>query len=528
MLLGSLVMLLGRKKSKKMSIYIIYMSKKPEVEEEYANKQIITNTKRFFFKKKEDGLSSYIKKGTNDSRTPTHRLFDGGNLHINKEDMEEFYIEYARDMISGQKNYITELRTPIFKYFIDLDIFDDEFYSGKKLFKIITKIQTALSYFFKRHNFNSDVYVCTTPPKNVKKDENEYVKTGVHLIWPYIHVTQEIALFLRQFIIQYLEKKLGERQNHNTWDDVIDESVYNQNGLRMIGSYKATLCRICKNKEPNIHGCNICFGIGRNLGIHTYTLTHIISDKKTTKKKALKEIQKQQSKMIQLLSIRTLKLKSNINIEEPYPSWFDINIASKKNKKVVGEILKKARFQRNACGKNNETVDDPVVLKTIEDFVKSTFGTKEYYKNISIKTVRKSTSARKECYWVATDSNYCLNVCRNHTSAEIYFEINFDKIVQRCFSIKKATHDRKNGVCKDFKSSKIFPVPLKIKKILFPEKYEDINNKHKSITGLKTEPNQTDKKEFNLQNVISASNLFGDMKYNFGFDPDKGNDSDIN
>jgi len=491
-----------------MIIYNNIMNKN-NTSEEYANKQIITNTKRFFFKKGENGLSCYIKKGSNDTREPTHRLFDGGNLHIKKEDMDEFFKEYAVDLLSGKKNYITELRTPIFKYFMDLDIFDNEFYSDKKLKKIVLKIQSALSFFFERHNFVSDVYVCTTPPKNVKKNEEEYIKTGVHLIWPFVHVTQEIALFLRQFVIQYMEKKLGTRPEHNSWEDVIDETVYNQNGLRMVGSYKATICKICKNNELNKHGCNICFGIGRNIGLNTYDLEYIISTNKTERKKLLKTLKKKQTETIQCLSIRTYKLKSNINVEEPYPSWFDITLASKKDKKVVGEMLRKARYQKNANGKKTISVDDEHIMKLIETLIQSTFGTMKCYNNIGIKTVRKSDTTKKECYWVSTDSNFCQNVDREHSSAEIYFEIDYDTIVQRCYSSKKATHDRSEGLCKDFRSKKSFVVPLKMKKELFPKKYEEINNKHKSING-----HTTDKEE--VKNIIK-SDIF--EEFGFVFDP---------
>ena len=174
------------------------------VEENNINHALITNTKRFLFKKRKQNKSAFIKRNSEDKREVTHRLLDGGNLHIGKDEMEQFYKVYATDIVSGYKNYIVELRTPLFKYFIDLDIFDHEYYTGKRLQKIIIAIQKVLSYFFNRSSINSDVYVCTTPERRVKKDELMYIKTGVHLIWPHVYVTQEIALFLRQFIIQYI------------------------------------------------------------------------------------------------------------------------------------------------------------------------------------------------------------------------------------------------------------------------------------------------------------------------------------
>jgi hypothetical protein len=230
--------------------------------------------------------------------------------------------------------------------------------------------------------------------------------------------------------------------------------------------------------------------------------------------------------MIRQLSIQTFKLKSNISIEEPYPKWFDISVASKKDKKVVGQMLKKTRFQKNACGKKSETIDDPDITKQIDSFINATFGSMKCYKNIGIKTIRKSNTARKECYWISTDSNYCLNVKREHSSAEAYFELNYDKIIQRCYSAKKAIHDRENGVCKEFRSSKFFPLPLKLKKKLFPEKYEEVNKKYKSINGVtETEPDTKLKKDFSLNNLMKTSIFDQVNQMNFGYISDN---SDIN
>ena len=33
------------------------------------------------------------------------------------------------------------------------------------------------------------------------------------------------------------------------WEDIIDETVYKQNGLRMLGSSKIEKCGFCKNKK---------------------------------------------------------------------------------------------------------------------------------------------------------------------------------------------------------------------------------------------------------------------------------------
>ena len=487
--------------------------KQSSVQEEYINSENITNTKQFLFNKRKNGLSAYIKKNSDDDRECTHRLLDGGNLHISKSELNQFYNVYATDLVSNLKNYMVELRTPVFKYYIDMDIFDHEFYTGKKLQKIIIKIQTALSFFFGRHTFDSDVYVCTTPPKHVFKEEQEYIKTGVHLIWPHVLVTQEIALFLRQFIIQYLIIKIGERPEHNDWGDVIDETVYIQNGLRMIGSYKAFPCKICKNKEPALDSCDFCFGQGRLYGKHTYRLEYILSTNKTIKKKKFAEIIRKQSELTQLLSIRSYKFKSNINIEEPFPTWFNVMSASKTNKRVYNVLKKTREHQKRTGGSNAINIDDKGVYDTVETLIKNTFGAKTHFQNIGIKSIRKPSTGKKECYWVTTDCSYCLNVNRCHNSSTIYFRITYSRITQKCFSKKSAMHDRK-VMCSAFESDG-YDISLSDKKILFPESYneETNNNPMMQASTFKTDNTKMTKDQtittfFDFDNKLNTFDLF--------------------
>lgn len=481
--------------------------KQASVREEYNNKAHITNTKQFLFKKRANKLSAYIKKGTEDSRECTHRLLDGGNLHLDKSEMDEFYKQYATDLATGQKNYIVELRTPIFRYYIDMDIFDHEYYTGKKLQKIIIKIQKALSHFFQRNKLNGDVYVCTTPMKKVTKtindEKQEFVKTGVHLIYPFVYVNQTIALFLREFIVQYLKANFGSRSEHNDWDDVIDETVYKDNGLRMLGSFKAEICKACRNKETLRDACDMCYGYGRLFGKHTYKLEYILSDHKTLKMKECAELLRKQSEMIQLLSIRTNKFKTNVDISEPYPAWFNVNTASKGDKKVNG-VLKRIKSQlKKMGGCNGKNIDDKEKLDAITKSIKETFGSKKYYKDIDILYARHNPHTKVLSYWAVSNSTYCCNVDREHNSSTIYFEIKYDGIVQRCFCKKTSLDGRKGTTCGKFKSAS-FDVPQKYKKILFPEQHKEKveDNPLTHVGG--------EKKDGNLMDVFGVQKM-GDI-----------------
>jgi hypothetical protein len=443
---------------------------------EFINSSLVTNTKQFFFKRRDNGNTAFVKQSnTNDNREVTHLLLDGGNIHLPIDEMDEFYSCYASDLVCGRKNFVVELKTPVFKYFMDLDIFDHEFYEGKRLTRLIITIQQALSFFFNRYKeLTGDVYICTTPPKECRKYETDYIKTGVHLIWPDIFVTIDIAIFLRQFVVQYVTAKLGKRPINNSWDEVIDGVVYEKNGLRMIGSYKASPCNACKRNKDNF-SCDTCKGLGRLYGNHVYTLHSIISTKRRLKTKLVAEIKKQQGNMIELLSIRTHKFRANIDVKEPYPPWFSVSAASKSNKHL-NRILKPTRAaQQKTGGVNAINVGDTEIIETIERVLKESFQVHypnvSEYQDIYIKSVRKPIQSKHACYWVTTECRYCLNVGREHNSSTVYFKIDYNGVVLRCFS-KKTTLSDRNITCSKYHSLK-HEISLRYKEILFPILYSE-------------------------------------------------------
>lgn len=443
---------------------------------EFINSSLVTTTKQFFFRKKGNGLTSYVKRSnTSDKREVTHLLLDGGNIHLSSDDMEEFYSCYANDLVCGRKNFIVEMKTPVFKYFMDLDILDHEFYEGKRLIKLVQTVQHALSFFFDRYDgFSGDVYICTSPPKEQHLQDTDYIKTGVHLIWPDVVVTTDIAIFLRQFVIQYVTAKLGKREEHNPWEVVFDHSVYESNGLRMIGSYKAQSCKDCRRNRDN-SSCDTCKGLGKLYGNHTYTLDSILSTNRILKVKIVKELKTQQMKLIKLLSIRSNKFRANMDIKEPYPPWFNVSLASKSNKHIH-KLLKPTRDAHQKTGGSNAvTISDTEIVdavKTVlyESFRSSYPGIPEY-RDIYIRSVRKPMQSKNECYWVTTDCRYCLNVGREHNSSTIYFKIDYKGIVAKCFSRKTTLSDR-NITCSKFHSIN-HEISLKYKEILFPDLYTE-------------------------------------------------------
>ena len=69
-----------------------------------------------------------------------------------------------------------------------------------------------------------------------------------------------------------------------------------------------------------------------------------------------------------------------------------------------------------------------------------------------------------------------MNVNRNHTSSNIYFQIKPTGICQRCYCKRETVDGRLHGMCKEY-ASKETPLSNSVKKLLFGNEIVKKNNK---------------------------------------------------
>ena len=81
------------------------------------------------------------------------------------------------------------------------------------------------------------------------------IKTGIHLVMPNLPVTQKECLDMRLAIIAELELLGNDMIGWNSWEDIFDECVYQDNGLRMPGSHKIMKCDSCQRDPIKKKGC---------------------------------------------------------------------------------------------------------------------------------------------------------------------------------------------------------------------------------------------------------------------------------
>jgi len=449
-----------------------------------------------------------------DSRIYTHLLLDGGILHIPEKKNEIFLKKFAKDIDMNQKNYICENRTNIFKLMVDVDFIDEYELPHKVIESMVIDIQNSIKTFLNQtlSFYERRVIVCTTEPKDVIINNSNFIKTGIHLIWPNVYVDKAHALILRSAMIQYLTAK-SKRPVFNEWESVFDYSVYTSSGLRMIGSRKMAKCKECKGNRNKKESCDVCFGDGRLDEGRIYKPIIILDGNNSVLISDVHNLLEDPYVMLKETSIRTYEEEVNITIKNNYPSWFsqlkyNEHLHVPKKKKSKNRSTNNVNF--NLIEQNKQlkiriklNSDDERYIE-LKKFIKNTYDNKCYYSKMKLMSLY--LCGKNEDYFVfQTDSTYCQNVSRDHNSNHIYFYINNKILSQKCLS---QTLNKKNVLCSEY-SSKPINITAKLYHLLFPnlnkkqQENDDMNQAFKEPIIPKKEynPNRT-------ENILKSLEMF--------------------
>lgn len=162
----------------------------------------------------------YTRKAQSGEK-PTHTSFVGGSYYISKEDYKEFQKLYFDSLQNNEKLYLTERNSEKFKFYADVDFKEESLKRQvqKNDIKEIVKIYERVLF--------SQCIVST-------RDSN------IHLNFQKV-VNKKEGLEIRSKIISEIKTNtsLNDLVEESDWDKVIDKAVYNNGGLRMIGSLKS-------------------------------------------------------------------------------------------------------------------------------------------------------------------------------------------------------------------------------------------------------------------------------------------------
>jgi hypothetical protein len=445
---------------------------------------------------------SIVLKGKDDPREATHLLLDGGRIHISEKAVPIFQRKYAADIEMKRSNFILEVKTPIYKLIMDLDTYEtvDRTYEEMRpwlceIQKVVADMYPTLTPYARR------VVVCTTNSTPDKfKNTNVYTKLGLgHLIWPDININNETGLKFRAAILQHMEKIYGKRHVDNPWEDVIDKTIYKQNGLRMIGSAKCAVCNSCKKQKQDF--CDTCHGQTRYYIGRIYYVQEVIDGDGNSLAKLTEKIQNDTLIMVQQTSLRTYE---HFITEQSVPVWFDnwyyeqeLEIITSRKKFYGGNHQQLTSEDQKGFTKHDRKArieKDDTEYRAIRRMINSKMPA--IYKNVSIMDIHMCNRGENTYYLVRTNSGFCMNVARDHNSNTIYFVVTEYGICQKCFCQCNTIEGRKFGLCNDYHSNMI-PLTSKEKQNLFPNvvkgkstttknKYipNDINNEKKLLKEL--------------------------------------------
>jgi hypothetical protein len=418
-------------------------------------------------------------------------------------------------LLSKEPVFLVELRTPVFPFFMDLDIKNTAPITAEYLHSTYLRIfQRVLVQFY---NDNTDKKTfqllvldaptkqvsATDPPVDLNCAANVTVfKSGFHLHWFNLYVTAERALILRRNIIAALEEEIPVQWPANSHEDAVDKCVYEKNGLRMFGSDKVDRCKHCRYGKVDRVMCPNCYGMFSKPSGRVYTLRCAVDYRNEFDQELLDQVCFDPTNVptnaladLQLCDrAYNLVLKCSVRTTQPETPGFappDCAIMTiKQDTKKQKQVLNKTAFTDINC--------NSVVLEAITQLIRTQVNAR--YAGLCLKEMKYLENKKKNrCYIVKVQQSegawYCQNVQRAHNSSTIYFTISEnDGLRQRCYS--------KKHHCNTFGSRPVrLPTPLQ--RNLFPVE-EDVRKAHQRKP---LDNNCTEEGRLALQEVMPLTGL---------------------
>lgn len=413
----------------------------------------------------------YIDRHAGDTRQPTHLDMSGhlgGQIHCRGGKEAEKFLEcYSQSVRHNQPQYLIELRTEVFPFFMDVDekrcdVVDWDKYDR---FEYVRTIQRSTARFFPSVDSGDlesllQCIICA-PDKEVQHSYNDMgdpisVKIGIHFHFPNLLVNVEHAKLIRSAAVAALEKDFPFNRSilPEGWDKVIDSTVYDANGLRMLRSMKRVNCpEKCSKRAKQRHVCQVCDGQGRVEYNRSYIAKHVISGGGQVDEEETGRIRVNFDdenidpvRFLYGLSRVSIRTKEGAVVDPRFkrftgcPSSRDEIDGGKKNTPNKSRVHQSDQTGARVIGitKNKQALHlTPMrigALKTIFTRINP------IYENIEIKDAvwLGSGKTTKLCVRVEGDgSNWCRNKGADHDSNTIYFILTPDKAYQCCFSSKE-------------------------------------------------------------------------------------------
>lgn len=389
----------------------------------------------------------------------THMSFVGGpygRLHIPDELHESWLRAYADEMSRNQHSvFFCERRTPVFRMHFDLDFVQATAVEPEYVHQMTTAATDVFRDFFPELAADAEEWlavVLKTSPKPTKRSDGTggIVKTGFHVIWPYLCVDKAMALQLRLNFVAKLERDWAKRVgDSNSYDDVVDKLVLTSNGLRMYGSDKAAKCKPCRGSHRASTSCTICQGRGVLVENRSYRLDHILSPDGSHDAVRCREWLADPHTCIRFTTTRLAQ-------KVPTPGFKVPSYA------ITNATIRKAKAGGGGGGGGGQGINGPPnselvdatspVYRHIKEFIANAMGVAEW-REIDVVRVFLNRTQGYICHVNGPGSCYCRNVSRAHGTSTIYFSITPIGVTQGCYSPKGTSR----CTCRNYRRSPTQP-----------------------------------------------------------------------
>lgn len=344
---------------------------------------------------------------------PTHLLLDGGKACVPDDAAGAFLNAYALAVVRNLKPCVVELRTKVFRLFLDLDIKTHRDAPRLDLHKLVSTLQTCVVRFFKVDEPRA--VVCSTQPV----DLGEHIKDGKHVVWTNVWVTSSTALAFREAVLDDLQAALPDACAR-PWESVVDSCVFKSNGLRMPFS--------AKGRSSNA----------------TYTPSHVWVGEHHEEVEEPSGVAAVRA-WVHSLSIRTFNM-AETGVREGILVRHASNEASKEASK-------------EACGVAKSLTQYKHVLPLLQQALPVQYAGQRFTGLVEFES----------CFVLRSSTQYCGNKQGLHNTCGVYFVLTLNGIYQGCYCRCDTTDGRRWGLCKDFKSD-VWEVDPRVLRAFFPDK----------------------------------------------------------
>ena len=413
---------------------------------------------------------------------PTHYSLNGFKLCVPPHLEPKFDQLYALELARGKDMYFVQLRKELFVFFFDADVVQPEEASLEWIAGLARTLQRTIREYYPPSTDPAAlrVVVLRADPKPAKgADGSPCVKTGLHIMLPGLVVTAEEALLLRAGCVAALRREHGGERPLpcNVWEDVLDECVYKGNGLRMVGSQKCSRCKCVAERRATCKSCTAGKGFVREG--RPYLPALVLRDRGVPDPEALARLQTDYLALVLECSIRTDATHSSPQLVPPPGAPMPLATRGKRPAAAAAAAGGERPEERDLRAQAGGTAKVPSKFSGGGEIKEGTelFGLIEQcirervhamYADVELARVLcdpGQTTYLCKLRACCRGGNWCMKEGRDHTSAQIYFQITRAGVSARCYSNKAPVDGRPK--CSTWKSAPV-RLPLELQHALFP------------------------------------------------------------